>query len=394
MQRPEPFEKAIIAVPEDFKPSSDGTKVIGVFNPGVTTMADNDGLEKILLMVRVCEMPVEESDHYVLLPYLPVENCSNSRFTIMFDKEDKKSLLWHDKKDVRLANRLSRLRHVSYPIIAKSMDGIDIDWKEEKPSFYPCYEHERFGMEDFRITRMEHPYDGPFWAITYVCPHREHMVSTSIAITRDFKRFERLPYGDEPKPIFRGVKDIVLFPKKVPLPEQKYNRHLDSLGNRKLVNAALTRHSSYADHSNPTIWVTHSAPDSLLHWDSGHRIKVSEDDEISGTGADVIELEDMWFGVYHIIRIDNNVRKYYGALFGLKKDEPHKLIYRSPILMSPNEFDVGPGFVPNVVYPSGLVVRDGIANIYSGEDDTYVSVRKYHLEDLVRFLKQGSLKSN
>lgn len=390
MQRPKPLEYKVIAGPEDFQPSSDRMKIVGVFNPGVTTIRGEDGTKKTLLMVRVCEMPVEEPDKYVLLPSFPITDCCDSPFRIELETVDRESLRGEGKKEVTLSNRLSRLKHISYPMIATSSNGIDINNIEKEPSFYPCYEHERFGMEDFRITKMRHPYDGPFWLMTYVSPHHRHMVSTSVAMTRDFKRFERLPYGDTPKPIFRGEKDVVLFPKQVPLPEQRNRGHLDSLGNRKLVNAALRRHSSHPDHSNPSIWVSHSSPDSFQHWDSGHRMEVSGDDEMSGTGAVVWELENMWFGVYHIVRTekegDEEVKKYYGALFGLEKDDPTKLLYRSPVLMNPNEHGKGPGFVPNVVYAQGLVIRKDFAYIYSGEDDTWISVRKYKLEDLVRFL--------
>jgi predicted GH43/DUF377 family glycosyl hydrolase len=398
MQRPEPLEYKVIAGPEDFQPSSDRMKIVGAFNPGVTTVRGEDGTKKTLLIARVCEMPVEVSDEYVLLPHFPITNCCDSPFRVELDSVNRDSIREEGRKEVKLNTRLSRLKHISYPIIATSSNGIDIDCIEETPSFHPCYEHERFGMEDFRITKMRHPYDGPFWLMTYVSPHRRHMVSTSVAMTRDFKTFERLPYGDTPKPIFRGEKDVALFPKQVPLPEQRNQGHLDSLGNRRLVNAALRRHSSYPDHSNPSISVSHSAPGSFQHWDSGHRIIVSGDDEMSGTGAVVWELKDMWFGVYHIVRTekdgDKEIKKYYGALFGLKKDDPTKLLYRSSVLINPNEHDKGEGFVPNVVYPQGLIISKGFAYIYSGENDTWVSVRKYNLEDLVRFLVDQNINGH
>jgi predicted GH43/DUF377 family glycosyl hydrolase len=388
MKKPEPLEFKVIAGPEDFEPSSPDMKVVGAFNPGVTTI-EEDGIEKTLLMVRVCEMPAEEPPGIVLLPHFTVTNSYCSPFKIEFDKETIKDLKGMGKKEVTLNNGLSRLRHISYPVKVVSTDGINIDWeKGREKNFYPCYEHERFGMEDLRIVRMVHPYDGHVYVITYVSPHRRHGVSTSIAITRDFKTFERLPYGAEkPYPVFRNMKDVVPFPEMVPSPEKK-----DNLGNRKMEYGKLTRSNAFSDISSPTISVVYS--EHIEDLGPEMPLEVSADNEISGTGAAVVGLEDIWLGVYHIIKTEakegREIKKYYGALFGLKKDEPHKLLFRSGILMQPDEHDRGHGFVPKVVYPQGLIIQNNYAYIYSGEDDTWVSVRKYNLEDLIMFLKDSN----
>jgi len=377
MKIPEPFYKEIIASPEDFTPSSDKMKVVGTFNPGVTTIEEY-GIEKTLLMIRVAESPVEEPRNHVLLPYLRVENKPDSDFCIEFDVIEKKDLLEINKTDVKLKDGTTRLRHISYPIKAISEDGRKIDWKEDKPSLYPCYDHEKFGMEDFRIVKFNNDY-----LLTYVSPHNVTGVSTSIVITKDFKKFDRLPLGDNtPRPIFTGIKDVIPFPEKVPSTHAK-----DELGNPEMYYAALTRPSSYPDISVPGIWVSYS-PD-LIHWGNAHRIIRSEYGEITGTGPPVEKLDDMWFGIYH--KVDRSQRSvvYEGAMFGLNLEEPWKLDHNSESLMKPNEFNIGDGYVPNVNYPMGFVLRDGTSRIYSGEEDLCASVRYFYMEDLVRFLKSG-----
>ena len=79
-------------------------------------------------------------------------------------------------------------------------------------------------------------------------------------------------------------------------------------------------------------------------------------------------------------------------MFALDYSNPSKVIYRSNFLMNPNEHDHPPGYRPNTVYPIGIVRREdqGVIDIYSGEDDSYTSVRRYYEEDLIKFLKESS----
>ena len=71
MKPPKPFEKKIIASPEDFSPTREDFKVIGTFNPGATTVKTNQGLETILF-VRIAETPLKRIPSKVLLPFFHI----------------------------------------------------------------------------------------------------------------------------------------------------------------------------------------------------------------------------------------------------------------------------------------------------------------------------------
>ncbi|MEM3113000.1 MAG: hypothetical protein QXI33_01100 [Candidatus Pacearchaeota archaeon] len=384
---PKPLEFRVLATPESVKPSSDKMKVIGVFNPGVSVYKN-----ETIFMLRVTEMPIEDG---ILLPYFNVNGSLNSPFEILVDKLNKNQIKKEYRDSVFLKKeRYSRLKHISYPIIARSSDGLTIDSIEESPGFYPCYEHERFGIEDVRITKVTtQAGQEDIYAFTYVSPHRKYGVSTSMATTLDFKKFRRFELQGKPRPIRIMIKDFSIFPEKVRSPELKK----DELENYKIDYAALTRPNAFSDISNPGIWISYS--DNLLYWGGSERLIGSDNGEFSGTGTPVIKIDNLWFAVYH--EVNPKIRKKYGKerffpykakILGLDYKNPSKLLYKSDVLINPNEHGLAHGFRPNTVYPTGIVRREpeGVIDIYSGEDDSYTSVRRYYEEDLLRFLKKSS----
>ncbi|KKL17045.1 hypothetical protein LCGC14_2489500, partial [marine sediment metagenome] len=149
---PKPFHTKIIASPKDFAPSSPDMKVIGAFNPGVTTI----GLET-LLMIRVAEKYKGDERDYIHLPFFGIPNEEGIAPIIKFDAYSKEEIKVN-KKDIKLPSdnegneRTNRLRHISLPRIMR-IDENGIIKREQKPALYPSWEYERFGMEDFRITQ-------------------------------------------------------------------------------------------------------------------------------------------------------------------------------------------------------------------------------------------------
>lgn len=384
-KRPEPFVKEIIVKPSDIKPPSSNEKVVGVFNPGVSTAKIENGEEKTILMLRIAVTKKDDDNEWINLPYFPVENKKKSPFEIKYDRVTKKSLLGDREKDVSLWDHTTRLKHISYPLVAVSEDGLKLDKIEDIPSFYPCYEHERFGIEDVRITKLNSHY-----VFTYTSPHRTSGVSTSIGITEDFKNFGRLPLWNHPKPIFIGSKDVALFPEKCP------SIHSAKEKNPIMDYPAFIRPNAFAEISRPKIWITYSGgenskrnPHWLLYWGDSEVLIENQDGGYVGTGPPPLKIKDKWISPFHEVKERENKNIYRTRMFGLDAGEPwsREKVIVSDVLIEPNEFNISKGYVPNVVYSSGFVIREeGLADIYSGEDDSYVSVRRYYLEDLVKFL--------
>ena len=47
------------------------------------------------------------------------------------------------------------------------------------------------------------------------------------------------------------------------------------------------------------------------------------------------------------------------------------------------------GYTPNVVYPTGMIINDGITTLFVGVDDTWTVMDKSYTEDNVKFLKES-----
>ena len=380
---PDRIRTTIVASPENFEPTSEHTKVIGAFNPGVATIQNSNGQETVL-GIRIAEVPTDLSEIDIYLPYWLVDNKPNSPRFIAFDSYPIEVLRDIRKKDVKLPDETTRLKHTSH------LDFLVLNEKGEKlrdlsGELYPCYEHERFGIEDPRITTI-----GEQHFITTVSPHRTYEVSTSLLKTSDFQTFTRISPRDPPKPIMYGMKDVTLFPEKISGPDgSKYNK------TKRF--ATLVRPNAFPNISRPGIWIYYS-PD-LTHWGDGERLTTSKGKEITGTGTPLLKLEQegIWLAAIHeAVEGDEEIEnerysKYSTRLIGLDIDNPSKIKYMSAILLKRSDYhDLPQGYVPKVVYTTGMVKRNGSIQLFSGIDDTHTVMDEFHTEDLIKFLKRSS----
>jgi predicted GH43/DUF377 family glycosyl hydrolase len=69
-------------------------------------------------------------------------------------------------------------------------------------------------------------------------------------------------------------------------------------------------------------------------------------------------------------------------------DEPRKIVATSSQIMVPETDYEREGFVPNVIFPTGIVIQGDNALVYYGAADTYTGVVEFSLRDLI-----GSAKS-
>lgn len=92
-------------------------------------------------------------------------------------------------------------------------------------------------------------------------------------------------------------------------------------------------------------------------------------------------------GLYHGNRRPTRpgeVGAYFGGAVVLDPDDPAKVLRRldEPFLVPEAEFEVD-GFVPNVVFPTG-VVRDGeVLLVYYGAADAVTAVAEFRERDLL-----------
>ncbi|MCH7919346.1 MAG: glycoside hydrolase family 130 protein [Planctomycetes bacterium] len=337
-----------ILSPEDIRPLSDQTEVIGVFNAGVTRIG-----REVVLLLRVAER-VKNPDPNTSLA--AVYDLARHEITsLAFDGQDPDC----DVTDPRLISLPTEryLTSVSTLRLARSRDGIHFT-VDDRAGLLPQTPYETFGLEDPRITFI----DG-LWYIDYVAVSPRG-ITTALVSTTDFERFHRhgLLFGPENK-------DVVLFPER-------------------LQGRFFCLHRPTSPFSlKQEVWLADS-PD-ILSW-GGHRFLFGPrpglwDGVKVGPGAVPFCTEQGWLEVYH--GVDDNNRYCLGAIL-LDKDEPWIVRARSkaPIL-EPTEDYERRGFIGNVVFTCGLLFEEQRLKIYYGAADTTLCYAEIPLEDVFNGLE-------
>ncbi|MHC4788809.1 MAG: glycoside hydrolase family 130 protein [Planctomycetota bacterium] len=302
---------------------------------------DADG--EVVLMVRVAERPRERRPGFVGLPRWHADEGP------VVDWVPAGAVEPVDPRVVRLRrDGALRLTFVSHLRVFRSADGRCF---EAAGGLYPRTGYELYGVEDARIVRL-----GEAFYVTYVAVS-EHGAATALASTRDFERFER-----------HGVifcpenKDVVLFPRMI--------------GGRYV---ALHRPNPRMHFSRPGIWLARS-PD-MLHWGEHQALYAGGDEWEAGkvgAGAPPISTERGWLEVYHGNAAavgEGEVGAYAAGLLLLDEEDPSRVRGRAaePILVPQAEFEQA-GFVPGVVFPTGVVRREGRLLLYYGAADTFTGL--------------------
>ena len=344
---------ACLCRPCDLRPSRDDLEIVGAFNPGAIAFGN-----EVVLLVRVAERPRERRAGHTALPRWQ----SGVGLTVDWIADDEIDLL-----DARVVRRkgdgLVRLTFASHLRILRSRDGRSID-REDDAWFEPQGEFEEFGVEDPRITRIGEKY----W-FTYVAVSR-HGPATALASTMDFQTFTRhgVIFATENK-------DVVLFPEAI---DGAY--------------VALHRPVGGTPFTQPEIWLTRSTD--MVHW-GRHEILLGGgfgwDAGRVGAGAPPIRCPDGWLEIYHGSTKpagDSGVGTYSAGALLLDLNEPHRIVRKSsePILVPEADFERG-GFVPNVVFPTGVVERGDTLLVYYGAADTACAVAELSKADVMAAMR-------
>jgi predicted GH43/DUF377 family glycosyl hydrolase len=333
-------------------PSRTDLEVIGAFNPAVTRL-DGD----VILLLRVAEaLPASPGEVSA-----PIYNADSQQLEVKTWRRSNHV----DASDPRviIAQGRTWLTSISHLRIARSADGIHFD-VDPAPALFPETPYEAFGIEDPRSTLI----DGTYWInYTAVSPFG---VSTALASTTDFKKFER--HGI----IFPPTnKNVTIFPEKI--------------GGRF---AALHR-PMLDGFERPAIWAA-SSPD-LKSW-GNHRFVASArdaswDNDKVGGGAVPFRVcsgdHDGWLAVYHGVTASPYAYSL-GALL-LDREDPSHVLARSrdPILEPEAQYERD-GFFSGVVFTCGLLVDDDRVRIYYGAADGVTAVADLSLEAILAGLRK------
>ncbi|MEM1444798.1 MAG: glycosylase [Planctomycetota bacterium] len=373
--------------PEDLSPSRPDLKVLGVFNPALVAKP-NCPDDTLILMARVAESPTDTRDGHHALP----RYTQQSELVVEYlPHED--DILGDPRKVIRKADQLMRLKFVSHirvwelELHREAPDANPVPRiTKELPSFLPQSECETFGVEDPRITPLTAD-DGTltYW-ITYVSVS-EHGACTSLAITHDFHAYERLGVCFAPE-----NKDVVLGPERI---------------DDRLI--ALHRPNTFQRFCKPEMWSATSSDG--RDWGQ-HRPLFGgtawwDNDRIGAGPPPVLLDDDRLLCVYHgsaVSTVKGKVGAYRAGLLALDRQQPWEVVGHTPEPIMQAELDwEQQGFVPDVVFPTGLATwsaaqqrwlggsdvpqDDDELLVAYGAADTHVGLTAYRIADLKSALK-------
>lgn len=192
---------------------------------------------------------------------------------------------------------------------------------------FPVLPSQRQGIEDMRLVRFCDDDGGITYYGTYTAFSGAEVRSELLSST-DFRSFEMR--------VLTGAaaigKGMALFPRRIG-------------GNYAMLGR----------QDNKNIWLHFS--DDILHWEGGTKIISPqfpwEFVQVGNCGSP-IEIAEGWLVLIHGV---GTVRNYCIGACLLDKDDPTKLLARTPrpvLAPSPHERD---GYVPNVVYSCGVIVQ-------------------------------------
>jgi predicted GH43/DUF377 family glycosyl hydrolase len=335
--------------PDRLTPSRDDFEVVGVFNPGAVGTADG-----VVLLVRVAERPAEVRPGFTALPRWDAAGG----IVVDWVPDDELKLL-----DPRVAELKEdgtiRLTFISHLRVVRCGDGRSVR-EVTDVTIEPDGELSEYGVEDPRITEI----DGRFY-VTYVTVSR-HGPATALASTTDFQTFEKHGIIFCPE-----NKDVVLFPEKI--------------GGSYW---ALHRPVCKTPFTRPEMWLAKS-PD-LIHWGSHVPLVVPGGDWQSGHvggGVPPIRVPEGLLTIYHgntQPAVPGGVGAYYGGAFLLDADNPTRVLGQLPEpLLAPEELFEVEGFMPNVVFPTGVVQEDDTLLVYYGAADTCIGVAEFSTQEIL-----------
>lgn len=260
---------------------------------------------------------------------------------------------------------------------AVSKDGVVFEKRQQL--IKPEELWEKFGCEDPRITKLEDEYFVFYTALSEY-PFYPQSIKVGLALFSDLnkkpKKYPVTPFNS---------KAMVLFPEKI---NGKYVALLTANTDIPPAKIAIAWFDKKED-----IW----SEDYWRNWYqniSEHTLPLQRinSDQLE-VGAVPVKTEEGWLLIYaHIQHYDDEKHRIFGVEAALlDKDNPQKIIARTegPVFFPQSEYELK-GNVPNVVFPSGVVIRGDIVYLYYGSSDTYCCLATFSLQSLTKEMTKKS----
>lgn len=264
--------------------------------------------------------------------------------------------------------------------IAKSADGIS--FTDRRKFIVPDQEWDRFGCEDPRITKLNNKYYTFYTALSEY-PFRAEGIKIGVAISKDLEQITE----KHPVTPFNS-KAMAFFPEKI---NGKMWAILTVNTDRppvKICLASFDKEEDLWNHEKWQKWYANLDKHAL-------QLQRTPNDHIE-VGAQPIKTKDGWLVLYSYVRNYGSPKVVFtveAALLDLK--DPTKIIAKtSAPILTPEEYYEKIGHVPNIVFPSGAMVKKGFIYLYYGATDTTCCLAMISLNKLLKKLEfiRGPIK--
>lgn len=267
-------------------------------------------------------------------------------------------------------DRLQEQKQISIIGIAKSKDGVNFEDRE--PFIIPKEEWEKFGCEDPRVTYFEGTFYTFYTALSKY-PFDASSIKVAVALSKDMKKVEErflvTPFNAKAMTLFPervNGKIVVLFSINTDNPPAK------------MVIAEL---DNIEDLWSENFW--ENWKEKMEDYVIDPRRLESDHVEV---GAPPIKTKYGWLLIYsHIQNYFSSENKIFGIealLLDLK--DPKKIIGKTggPILVPEENYEMN-GYIPNVVFPTGALLKKDVLTVYYGAADTTACCASVNINDLI-----------
>ena len=266
-------------------------------------------------------------------------------------------------------------QYISRLGLAVSDDGFIFERVSKNPVFAPERLYDQWACEDPRITELEGKIYITYVALLKPARSKGQTSLTALLSTKDFRNFRRLGVLTS-----RQIddRDTVLFPEKIKGRYVILHRPQEYIG---------ADYREWKSGGPPSIWIVFS--DEIRRWDIGQVLmRPQEDWEAKKIGASPPPLKTSkgWLLIYHGVD-DKHVYRAGIALLAL--ENPSRVIARLPYsVLEPEKDYEKKGDVPNVVFPEGVIIKDGILFVYYGGADKVCCLATVKLASVLKELKK------
>jgi len=253
---------------------------------------------------------------------------------------------------------------------AKSKNGVDFE--DRRPLVEPEEDWEKFGCEDPRITKLGDKHYIFYTALSEY-PYQAKGIKVAVAISKDLEKIDErhlvTPFN---------AKAMAMFPEKI---NGKFTVVFGVNTDNPPAKIAIAQFDEEQD-----LWDEEKWEDWYKDLDK-HTIdpRRDETDHVE-VGAAPLKTEHGWLLIY------SHIKNYFGGgprVFGIEAllldiDDPKKIIGRTkgPIMVPESTYEKY-GHLPNIIFPSGAIIRGGNVEIYYGGADTLSCRAKVNLNNLL-----------